>query len=350
MDRKNATLGVVGLRTDRTENELDNEESFQHLCVLQEIGQLLLPGLKQLHSFFKVSDTDDGDAVSAIVIAIQMIAKYCRKLKYRRKIVLITNGKGSIESDPDGIAEIARKIKADDIELVVVGVDFDDPDFGFKEEDKDKKKSMVEGTLKSLVEDCDGIFGTMQEALDELGQPRLKTTKPVHSYRGQLTLGDPGSYDSAICIDVERYPRVMVRRPLSASKYVQRADFSNGHVSPHSSATMLQDADGDTAMTETGQNNLTSVRSTMTYQVEDPEAPGGKRDVNRDELAKGYLYGSTAVHLSESDQNVTKLETQAGLEIIGFIPWLNVGFGFSTFRRVLIWLSSNDIWPCQFHV
>ena len=71
-------------------------------------------------------------------------------------------------------------------------------------------------------------------------------------------------------------------------------------------------------------NSLTSVRNARTYQVPDEEAPGGKRDVSRDELAKGYEYGRTAVHISESDLNVTKLETQPGLEIVGFIPWSNV--------------------------
>ncbi len=47
-----------------------------------------------------------------------MIAKYCKKLKYRRKIVLITNGRGQL--DADGIAEIMKKIKEDNMELVVV--------------------------------------------------------------------------------------------------------------------------------------------------------------------------------------------------------------------------------------
>ena len=175
------------------------------------------------------------------------------------------------------------------------------------------------------MEDCDGIFGTMQQAIEELGTPRLKTTRPVPSYKGQITLGDPEQYDSALCIDVERYPRVMVRRPLAASQYVQRADLSNGQFSTQSSATVMPDADGgDFGPNHPDGNSLAPVRSARTYQVTDEEAPGGKRDVNRDELAKGYEYGRTAVHISESDLNVTKIETQAGFEIIGFIPWSTV--------------------------
>ena len=47
-----------------------------------------------------------------------MIAKYTKKLKYRRKIVLVTNGNLSI--DEEGIDDIARKISGDSIELVVL--------------------------------------------------------------------------------------------------------------------------------------------------------------------------------------------------------------------------------------
>ena len=155
--------------------------------------------------------------------------------------------------------------------------------------------------------------------------PRLKSTRPVHSYKGQLTLGDPGQYSSALCIDVERYPRTMIRRPLTASRFVQRSNLANGKESAQSSTTILPDGDSlENAFPKLNPNDLTTVRNARTYQVLDENAPGGKRDVERDDLAKGYEYGRTAVHISESDQNVTKLETQAGLEIIGFIPWATV--------------------------
>lgn len=57
-------------------------------------------------------------AISAIVIAIQMITKYTKKLKYRRKIVLVTDGRGSL--DADGISEITKKIKQDAMEMVIL--------------------------------------------------------------------------------------------------------------------------------------------------------------------------------------------------------------------------------------
>lgn len=176
------------------------------------------------------------------------------------------------------------------------------------------------------MDDCEGVFGTLQQAVEELGIPRLKATRPVPSYKGFLTLGHPELYSQAPCrIEVGRYPRTMIRRPAAASNFVQRSEVFKEHQSNQSSATVLHETgDPDSAATNMNDTDLASVRNARTYQVVDEEAPGGKRDVDRDDLARGYEYGRTAVHISESDENVTKLETQAGLEIVGFIPWSSV--------------------------
>ena len=47
-----------------------------------------------------------------------MIAKYCKKLRYKRQIVLVTNGKGPM--DLDGMDTIAEKISEEGIELVIL--------------------------------------------------------------------------------------------------------------------------------------------------------------------------------------------------------------------------------------
>jgi len=47
-----------------------------------------------------------------------MITAYCKKLKYQKKIVLVTNGRGPM--DADDIEEITKKMNNDGIELVVL--------------------------------------------------------------------------------------------------------------------------------------------------------------------------------------------------------------------------------------
>jgi ATP-dependent DNA helicase 2 subunit 2 len=337
-NRKTFNVGLLGLGTDETHNELEDDEAYQHISVLQPLSQVLMPDLRRLQAVIQPSNTDNRDAVSALILAINMIIKHCKQLKWKRKIVLVTNGSGHIDTDPDNAKEIIKKINSDDMELVVLGVDFDDAEYSFKEEDKSPIKAQNERFLHDLVEQCGGIFGTMAEAIDELDLPRVKLTRPVQTYRGQLRLGDPAQYDTALCIDVERYPRTMIRRPESASSFTLRSDIEGDFMA--SSATLAPQGDQPEG-SQSNENFLTNVRNQYAYQINDPEAEGGKRQVERDELAKGYEYGRTAVHINESDENITKLETEAAMEIVGFVSSSEASKFVTSTVQMLIVISLN---------
>lgn len=173
-----------------------------------------------------------------------------------------------------------------------------------------------EQLLREMVEGCKndrGTFGTMAAALDYLSVPEVKTSRPYSNYKGRLTLGDLEKYpQTALFIDVERYFRTHLAKPISATSHTITSGV-NG-------ASQNVDTDMPDAP------DISGVKTTRKYQVNDPEGEGagGKKEVFMDELARGYEYGRTAVHLSESDGNVTSLETKASFEIIGFIPSENV--------------------------
>lgn len=296
--RKTLQVGIVGLGTDGTSNNMQDEDSYRHISVLQPIAQILMPELRSLPKLLKPSKTDDRDVLSGIIIAVDMMMKHCRHLKYKKRIVVITNATGHI--DADDIESTAEQFKSHGIELVILGIDFDDPEYGFKEEDKPKMKMENERTLRKLVDLCDGVLGTMQEAIDELSRPRIKPVRPTPTYKGQLKLGDPETYDTALCIDVERYMKTQIRRPPTASAYVVREQ------------------------TDEDDQALQSVHNMYKYTVKDEENDGAPKEITREELAKGYEYGRTAVAISESEQNITKLETYSAYDILGFIPVENV--------------------------
>jgi len=306
-DRKTALVGVVGLNTDGTRNELEDEDAYKHITVFQDLKQTLMPDLRQLKSNLKPSKTDSADAISALVVAIQMITTHCRQLQYLRRIVLVTNGLGPM--DTSDVDNIIQKVKDDNMELIILGVDFDDQEYGFQETDKSSRKATNEKALTELAEGCNGACGTLVQAIDELSTPRIKTVRPINSYKGNLTLGNPEDYDTAMAIDIERYPKVMVAKPPTASSFVIRSDMAPGE-STQPSSLPDEGANGD---------GLAGVKNARTYQVPDESAPGGKRDVEAESLAKGYAYGSTAVYISESDRNVTTYETKPGMDIIGFV-------------------------------
>jgi ATP-dependent DNA helicase 2 subunit 2 len=84
--------------------------------------------------------------------------------------------------------------------------------------------------------------------------------------------------------------------------------------------------------------DLSAVRNQRVYQVDDQEEPGMKKNVELDELERGYEYGRTAVHISESDMNVVKLETTQSLSLVGFVK-------AEEFERYLPLSRSNFIVP-----
>ena len=148
------------------------------------------------------------------------------------------------------------------------------------------------------------------EAIDEIDTPRVKSVKPYKTYDGVLTLGDPKKFPAAMSINVERYFKTHLARPLGASTVVVKPEQAMTSQSTHTVSA------GD----EMDGVEFSAVKQARSYKVNDPNAPGGKRDVEFESLAKGFEYGRTAVHISESEHNVTKLETQKSFSIVGFIP------------------------------
>lgn len=118
--RKTWTVGVVGLNTDDTNNDQDREglEGYHQISVLQEIGPMTMSSLRELRPAIQPSQSYEGDAVSAIVVAVSMIEEYTKKLKYNRRIILVTNGQAPIEDDAS--EDVANRLNDSNIELVVM--------------------------------------------------------------------------------------------------------------------------------------------------------------------------------------------------------------------------------------
>ncbi|KAH7135668.1 ATP-dependent DNA helicase-like protein II [Dendryphion nanum] len=336
--RKTALIGVVGYRTDETNLNGalgDDEEGYSNVHVLSHPKQFLLPDIRELKTHLKPSNTNDGDVISALAAAIALIdgatsGKAGNPLKYDRQIIIVTDGKGYM--DTDDLDQIIQKINDEHakVDVTLLGVDFDDPDYGFKEEDKDPIKEQHEVVLRDFIDKCNGNFGTLAAAIDQLDIPRIKETRPVHSYRGTLTLGDIENYDDTISIDIERYPCTMIAKPPTASSFVIRTELGGGAgTSAQFTATVNADEQN---------GELSSVRNQRVYKVENVDEPGEKINVDLDELERGYEYGRTAVHISEGDMNVVKLETEPSFEIMGFVSEIK-------FDRYLPMSRTNFIVP-----
>lgn len=121
-NRAGLLVGVVGFRTDQTDHMLDLNE-YTNIWTMKPLESIKMGHLKELQRNIRPSHTDEGDAISAVVVAIQMIEKATtlksgKPGKYKRTIVLLTNGEGHMDSD--GLDDIASKIKEVEIELKVM--------------------------------------------------------------------------------------------------------------------------------------------------------------------------------------------------------------------------------------
>lgn len=126
-----------------------------------------------------------------------------------------------------------------------------------------------------------------------------------------------------MAIYVDRWPVTKVSRPDSASIVVLKSEPTG------TQSTMTLDE--EMAGNENGNSAFSSVQQHRVYKINDPGAPGGKRDVEYETLSKGYEYGSTAVPIAESEWSITKLDTNKEFTILGFVakekvePFLGLG-------------------------
>lgn len=126
-NRVGLLLGVIGFRADQTDHKLDLEEEelegYENIWVMRPLEPMKMSHLQELQRDITPSHTNDGDAISAIAVAIDMIQKATTlktgKLgKFTRKVVLLTDGQGPMNGeDLDAIAE---QMKTIEIELVVM--------------------------------------------------------------------------------------------------------------------------------------------------------------------------------------------------------------------------------------
>ena len=305
--RKTLCAGVVAFRSAATDNPMASEEGYGNIAVLLPLGPVGLEKLQKLKGDFAKEGSERGDAVSAVVVAVDAIEGFTKKQKWTRRVCLVTDGEGAMDFEDE--VEIVKKMNGSGIAMNVLGVDFDDAEFGVHEEAKSVRKRENEEKLKQFVGRLkEGEFATLAEAVDGLDVPRAKVTRPYKSYDGPLTLGD------GVVIQVERYFKTHRAAPASATSVVVKGG-EGGEGGEDEGESVPPEKDGEFA----------PVKQSRSYKVVDPTAPGGQRDVDFEALAKGYEYGRTAVHISESEHNITKLETAKAFELVGFVQRDKVG-------------------------
>lgn len=203
------------------------------------------------------------------------------------------------------------------------------------------QQAQNEATLRSFTQDCEGDFGCLNQAVEELSIPRPKAPpRSMNTFKGgHLSLGDTENYDTALSINVQRFYRTYQARAPTASAFTVAVKDEDENPTASGASKEAKPDQG-------AHQSLAPVKHSMTWSVPDQEASEGKRDVEKDVCVTAYEYGRTAVPISQADENITKLETTIGLQLLGFLSADKVleKKNYCALWCVQTWLTS----PCSF--
>ncbi|EPX72785.1 Ku domain-containing protein Pku80 [Schizosaccharomyces octosporus yFS286] len=304
LNRKTDVVGIVTFKCDETKNDLAEQEAYWNINVIYPIQTSLFTKLQAVKSRLVPNRTMQGDLISAIVVSFDIIARFCKKNKWRKNMIVLTGARGIFDfSDFLGISE---QMVQHDVHLSLIGIDFDDPKTQTYEDSKDPEKKENELQLRQFVESCNGTIITFQEAEKHIGDPLVHRVRPVSVFKGSLTIGSDDINESSVTIHVERYPRIRVTKPPTSTAFNAGSNTEDEHTEQFPSS---QEKPWES-------NAISTVRS---YVVRDSQT-NEVFEVDRKDLESGYSYGRTIVPISRSDEDILALDTKAGYEVMGFIP------------------------------
>ncbi|KAG0233556.1 ATP-dependent DNA helicase II subunit 2 [Actinomortierella wolfii] len=315
MNRKTVYVSVVLVGSDVTNNELAsiNEEGgeYQNIDVLQPFSVATVDLMRGIHNDVKLGSTM-GDCLDGLIVAMDMMVKFCRKLKYEKKIIILTDASAPIS--PEGIEVVKDNLRLENIQLNVIGTDFDME--GNPNPYKTQTQASNEDFFRDLCQETEGDVFALDEAVEMLTQFQTRKVKPTAVFRGTLDLGDREAHpDASLAIPIHMFARTMVARLPSAKKYSAVAENLPAEELP-----------------EHGLTGIVNMQRQFKLKPLPDDELGEETEVAEEDVEHAFMYGKTIVPIRAVDQDSIKLRTTKGMSILGFFP-------AHTFRRE--WLLSN---------
>jgi len=280
---------MVLIGTVETDNELhDQLGGYENVTVTQHLSK---PTLEFLRYIDKIQPTpQNGDWIDGLVVASQMIDKHCGKKKYNKRIFLITDGQSKV-GNPSDLKQIAESLKAAEIKLNVIALDFCNELQFEKEEEKlkaaESESPVQQGNKRLLLEltiEIDGRIFPAKVAMEIYHQFRKRNIHPVAKYRGSLEISKD------LNIQVLAYTKTRAETLPNLTKH--------SLVAPESTKA------------DSGK-----VKVDRTYHLlDDPE----QKPIDIEQKIKAYQYGAQLVPVSQLDEKLLINEEEKCLKLLGF--------------------------------
>jgi ATP-dependent DNA helicase 2 subunit 2 len=207
-------------------------EEAENINIYSELDFPSINLLNQLNGIEAEDEEDNGDIFLTLDFAIdEFIAKY-KKLKWGKKIFLITDGESKCKMSQQQIEELAERINDNDVKVNIICVGFFEEldDEEEDEEEKDKKKINDESDnqketkelLKVLQSNTENVkLFTATTANDIYHQFKKRKINPTTKFRGPFII------TPNLSLDVMAYSKTSPQSIPSLKKYSKAVEFSD---------------------------------------------------------------------------------------------------------------------------
>ncbi|KAF9073952.1 SPOC like C-terminal domain-containing protein [Rhodocollybia butyracea] len=333
--RKTEQCGIVTFGTiGKTNNRVyaTSKSGYEYIDEFIPIAHPTTATLKKLDGLEPSEYDLDADAVDAIIVAIQMQGAYLKRKKgWTRKIFLVTNGKGFFANeDWESTVDKLNELK---IELTVVGVDFDDDEFGVIQKDKPLHQRRYEEFIRTFGETVDTfVIGNLKHALEYISYPQVGASQSRLA-RTVIRIGDVQT------IKRQREAMEILIRTSKCTAVARPKPFTKFAVKPkHDGEKRAVDRDEAFDVTTYIQPKLVTDYFVDNSEPKDDDSSdsGDETDDEKDNakkndenlppelekvekgaLQKGYKYGPQYVLCP--DGQFPKLQTKKGIDLMGFV-------------------------------
>eukprot|EP01080_Neovahlkampfia_damariscottae_P000481 gene481-6891_t len=273
----NDLVSIVVAGSSETKNPLyDSDGKCKNVEVIQNFDAVSLELFQKIEDI-KEFGKKNSEIFESIELAVELIITKCKKLKYKRRIILISDAGSKFSRDSENVDDLVTVMKAREMQLDVIEVDF-----GKDVKTEDKTKIKNEKFLKDLIENV-GIGGSLSigDALYDLSSLRSKKTLPRTTFRGNL----------------EITPEMQIK--------VWSYKKSDASTLPKSTKLSVNSENQETG------GKVTIERSY--YSLDNPD-----QEIEEDDRVQAYKYGKSYIPFNKADKEMLKLETVKCLQILGF--------------------------------
>lgn len=314
---KTDAFGLALMGTAATDNECARAMSgYEHISIMGEMGPVKANRIESVCSI----QVEDGqaDAIDALVVVSDALVRYVRKLKWSKRIMLVSDGETVTASADEDLSDIATQLVENQIRLDIVTIGSLSRAVKAATKGRDvstggdlglQAAAEVWASLSTLCERMLSIAGdkgintppvgvtTWEDLKAKWAEPYKKHVRPTASYRGPINIGG-------------KHLPVRVWKKVSASSSVPKFKSISKRT-----AELLATAEDDPEDNPADAAEMI-MTETRFHRASDPDT-----EVPPDMRVSAYRYGADLIPLTgPAEEGMKYGVAEKCFELHGFVP------------------------------